>query len=125
LHRLTEPFDANALGVNDLAPEWSPDGTHLLFIREKSFQPPLTCYYCGPITNYLLEVVAATGGRPVRLSPGGVDCFNAAWSPSGGEIAFSTGLAVDIVPANGGKPRQIDAGLSIDVATWQSVRRGP
>jgi Tol biopolymer transport system component len=122
LRRVTQPPAGNFQNPPlDLAPEWSPDGSRLLFVREVGGPP---CYDsgCGASFTGVVEVVAASGGRPVRVSPATAgSAFNAVWSPDGREIAFGAVNGVYVVGATGGKPRRI-AGRNFQLADWQSSR---
>jgi Tol biopolymer transport system component len=83
---LTEPKAFGHLSV-DLTPDWSPDGSYVVFVRGDLS----TGFYSS------LQVVAATGGAPTKI----VDLFAEnpylvfpnlcwpAWSPNGDFIAFS------------------------------------
>jgi len=60
-------------------PQWSPDGSEVLFqVAEAGFE-----------SRYRVYVVPATGGTPrVRIAPPGKSAAMAAWSPDGRSIAY-------------------------------------
>lgn len=63
-------------GHRDTAPEWSPDGTRLAFLRaERGGKPQV-------------HVVEASGGEPVRLTDAPLGAADPQWSPDGSRIAF-------------------------------------
>jgi len=76
-------------------PAWSPDGTHLVFVSDRSGDPDLW--------------VAAIGdtARVHLTDDPGIDRFPS-WSPDGSRIAFMSNRAetldIWIVPASGGDP---------------------
>jgi hypothetical protein len=78
------------------APNWSRDGSHLI--------------YSG---GGALWRIPATGGTPVRIDTGGVDCNNDhGISPDGALLAISGRIGkgqsqIYVMPAAGGKPRLI------------------
>ena len=67
--------------ANDSAPEWSPDGTRLLFERGQ------------PLSHEVMAMKAAPEGRtnrPVNLSKSSADDGRPAWSPDGKKVAFQS-----------------------------------
>jgi hypothetical protein len=70
-------------GAYDTLPEWSPDGSTVLFTRV--VQPAFT----AEATKSWLETVPAIGGRPHRLTSSGYDAVGR-YSPDGRQIAFGS-----------------------------------
>jgi len=79
----------------EMYPALSPDGRTV-------------AYAAGPDGDRRIFVKAATGGAAVQITrePAG-NHFLPRWSPDGGQIAFSTGGGIYVVPALGGTPRLI------------------
>jgi hypothetical protein len=69
---------------------WSPDGSRVAIAR-----------------NGAIDVVAATGGEPQRITRPGKRAFAYApvWSPDGKLIAYVRGRRILVVPARGGRSR--------------------
>ncbi|MFP4440865.1 MAG: LpqB family beta-propeller domain-containing protein [Chloroflexaceae bacterium] len=63
--------------ANNMAPAWSPDGTRIAFVSERT----------GTREIY---VANADGSRPQRLTYDNIDDSNPVWSPSSRRIAFET-----------------------------------
>jgi Tol biopolymer transport system component len=90
----------------EFAAEWSPDGAWIAFSYARPF-------YAG-----LVKVRVGAGEPEVRLRPGVCGLSAPAWSPDGAWIACGrqpTGL--DLVPANGGPPRDLGAQFE-SVTAW-------
>ena len=68
-------------GVNAWEPDWSPDGQKLVFTG-----------YCGPQGGTNLCILNADGSGLVPLTQYDAIEKNAAWSPDGTRIAFSSNL---------------------------------
>lgn len=69
----------------DIAPSISPDGRHIVFLRE------------GPFFYYDIYKMHANGTRVTRLTPLGdrVDEWSPTWSPDGRHIAFQSERGYD------------------------------
>ncbi|MEE8147953.1 MAG: protein kinase, partial [Longimicrobiales bacterium] len=78
---LTSP-STRALG--DFYPAFSPDGTHLAFVRSGAGQ--------GVISNLDVWVQPVQGGQARQLTSSTYTvCHSLAWTPNGGEIVFTAG----------------------------------
>jgi Tol biopolymer transport system component/DNA-binding winged helix-turn-helix (wHTH) protein len=100
-------------------PAWSPDGSRIVFQSQGMNDYSQTSYAAMPPST--LWVVRAQGGAPTQLTqPGNPGGGHGApsWSPDGKYIAFSstsTGLAeIWMIPANGGTPQRLVAGVVCD-----------
>ncbi|MCW2607343.1 MAG: amidohydrolase [Frankiales bacterium] len=76
--------------ADDAWPDWSPDGSTLVFLRDTP-------------TGRVVATVPA-GGGPVRTLAAGTGAPT--WSPDGAFVAFGDAGGVSVVPADG---RQVDA----------------
>jgi Tol biopolymer transport system component len=74
-------------GVSDQFPRWSPDGTHLVFYRER--------YRDEAIVGAAVFTIAADGTDLRRLTPWSMNAGNPDWSADGKRIAFNTYPIVD------------------------------
>jgi Tol biopolymer transport system component len=74
-------------GLSDQFPRWSPDGTHLVFFREK--------YRKGEIVATAVYTIAADGTDLERLTPWSLHAGNPDWSTDGSSIAFNSDPIVD------------------------------
>lgn len=100
---------SNAEG--DYDPDWSPDGSQLIFSRVSG-------------ADNLLFMMNANGTNETQYSPGGVKDYDPAWSPDGTMIAFVRGAfpyQIYVEPAAGGAAVPITAlGSNLD-PDWQPV----
>jgi len=90
-------------GFRDTAPQFSPDGRLLAFLRAEPKRPPQ------------LYVVDAAGGEPVAVTDRKLGVTEFAWSPDGGSLAFVSRVpeqgrygTVDGIDPNGEPARRID-----------------
>jgi dipeptidyl aminopeptidase/acylaminoacyl peptidase len=72
-----EPRRFTAGPRRDVEPRWSPDGTRLAFLSERSPKEKLQLY-----------VMPADGGEPTRLTSLENGAKSMAWSPDGARLAF-------------------------------------
>jgi Tol biopolymer transport system component/DNA-binding winged helix-turn-helix (wHTH) protein len=100
-------------------PAWSPDSSRIVFQSQGMMDYSQTAYAAMPPS--MLWVVQVQGGALTELTqPGNPSGGHGApsWSPDGKHIAFSstsTGLAeIWMVPANGGTPQRLVAGVVCD-----------
>ncbi len=93
-------------------PAWSPDGTHLAFVANRTPEADFT-----NVTD--VWVAPARGGSPRRLTRSVGPCQFPAWSPDGTLIAYyghdnaamgATNTALWVVPAAGGEPVNLTRG---------------
>jgi len=107
----------------DLRPNFSDDGTHMVFVRQADG---------SPITSRLV-VARSDGTSPVVVTPnpvsgfddyGGAALGHYAFSPAGTEIALWSPLRVHgtgemwIAEADGGGVRRVDTPLDVVEASW-------
>jgi Tol biopolymer transport system component len=101
------------IGPDGYAPEWSPDGSQIAFIRGRESD--------SPSPNNIF-VVPRGGGEPRQVSTDAdrVEISNLAWSPDGELIAFfGQDNTLRVIPAEGGSsrilvPSQSDPWCGID-----------
>jgi dipeptidyl aminopeptidase/acylaminoacyl peptidase len=106
---------------NDESPAWSPDGTRIAFISKRGPDPDRT----ENTDIFVIEAKAGAEPRPLTTFEG-PDSGPPAWSPDGRWIAYLQGdeprfTAYDlhklvIVPAAGGAPKILTAGLDRGVS---------
>jgi Tol biopolymer transport system component len=92
--------------ADDKFPDWSPDGSHLVFESDRT-------------GNSDLFVIPSTGGLAVQVTTDTCYDGRAVWSPAGSDIAFETDRGLDtvypgypvcdiyVIPATGGTATQI------------------
>jgi Tol biopolymer transport system component len=91
----------------DLEPQFSPDGTKIVFSSSRS-------------GNYELWVCDREGRNPVQLTSfNGPELGSSRWSPDSRWIAFESPTAGDediyVISADGGRPRRLTGGLTNNV----------
>jgi dipeptidyl aminopeptidase/acylaminoacyl peptidase len=91
-------------GFRDTAPQFSPDGRLLAFLRAEPKRPPQ------------LFVVDAAGGEPVRVTDRTLGVTEFAWAPDGRSLAFVSRVpeqgrygTVEGIDPNGEPARRIDS----------------
>jgi len=106
------PFTAYSGGQN--APDFSPDGSRVVFTWDEGGSPHL----------YVKAVGAA---NQTRLTSGDVDDSYPKWSPDGKWIAFqrraSGRESTVLMPADGGDVREVYKGASCTGLTWSNDSR--
>ena len=70
--------------TGDFSPAPSPDGTHIAFIRERTFSR--SAVFVVPLT-----AGGVTAGRAVQLTPESWNVNGVAWTADGGDLLFSWG----------------------------------
>jgi Tol biopolymer transport system component len=85
-------------------PRWSPDGTRISF---ESVRPD------GGTDTYLIP---ALGVAPRPLTK--PDMIQLAWSPNGEQIAYSTGEAIFVGPADPGEDRKVSDAYEPSSLSW-------
>jgi hypothetical protein len=114
LRRLTQP------AIGDFDPAWSPDSTRIVVSRnERGNYEPTCC---------TLWLIGANGQGDVRLH-GANSASQPAFSPDGGQIAYTHPEGIRAVPVQGGASRLVVAGaltwpaFSPDGQTIAAVRK--
>jgi dipeptidyl aminopeptidase/acylaminoacyl peptidase len=69
-------------GMND-TPRWSPDGSHLVFARQNMSPEPGSAWTSGAV-----YVVNPDGSDLRRVTPEGLNTWDASWSPNGSQLVF-------------------------------------
>src|SRR5205807_7319605 len=88
----TNPVSRLTSGSQDSQPDWSPDGTRILFVRSGA-----------------IFVMFADGSGQAGLIPGPGD-LSPRWSPDGTRIAFSRDGMIVVAAADGSEERVLTAG---------------
>jgi Tol biopolymer transport system component len=99
-------------------PQWSPDGSRILFQAGENAVLNESSIAAQPASVYVGTPLSGSARKlPVQL-PGG-RAFAASWSPDGDTVVFSTGEGLYTARADGhGPPRRIVAGADLHSAQW-------
>ncbi|MFN2135842.1 MAG: S9 family peptidase [Candidatus Promineifilaceae bacterium] len=114
---------------SELSPRWSPDGSQILFLSNRSEDP------AKEIDAVDLYLIAAGGGEPTKIETRYGRKMLASFSPDGKSIAYlgreQTGrfyqnTSIFVVPTAGGEARNISApfDLHFSTATYPDVDSG-
>ena len=104
---------------DDREPRFSPDGKRVSYVSNRTDNPDLNFDQAD------IYVVSASGGAAKRITAAPGSCEGHSWSPDGESIAFVGSLHkhgdwwkhdahVHIVPAKGGKPREVAKDIDAD-----------
>jgi len=113
---------------NDSDPEWSPDGTRIAFVSDRTSGET---DWEGRHSD--VWVVSAAGGESVRVSDHEEADIDPAWSPDGRTLAFFGSLAegdhpkVYLAPSAGGAPSRLASPRVDHLAnhlSWEASGRG-
>ena len=88
---LTQLTHSSTDGYRHNYPNWSPDGTHIVFSSFRDYVD----------THYQINVMNADGTNSTRLTNDTVDDTEPAWSPDGTKIAFNCGSQICVMNADG------------------------
>jgi dipeptidyl aminopeptidase/acylaminoacyl peptidase len=110
---------------NDLDPRWSPDGTRIAFVSNR------TGHEFDFDHNSDVWVVPASGGAPIKISDHAGPDRSPRWSPDGKSIAFLGAIdeedapSIYLAPAEGGKPsRELSKGFDYLATELQWAEQG-
>jgi len=98
---------------NDLDPQWSPDGTRIAFVSDRTGKE----FDDGH--NKDIWVIPAEGGSLTRISDHDYDDTQPRWSPDGKSIAFAGQMQrrqfpkLYVAPAGGGKSSEVADNLDL------------
>jgi dipeptidyl aminopeptidase/acylaminoacyl peptidase len=104
---------------NDLDPHWSPDGTRIAFVSNRTGKEFDFDH------NTDVWVIAASGGKLTKISDHAGPDRSPRWSPDGKQIAFLGAVdeedapTVYVTPAGGGAAREVAKGFDQTVADLQ------
>jgi Tol biopolymer transport system component/tRNA A-37 threonylcarbamoyl transferase component Bud32 len=87
-------------------PAWSPDGRELAFVRHRA----------GDAWSIVRRSLLADAERVIGSWGSPIESLD--WSPDGESLAFTDGRSLQVLPAQGGAPRQLARGGSLISAAW-------
>jgi dipeptidyl aminopeptidase/acylaminoacyl peptidase len=98
------PVPLTPAGYDAWSPAWSPDGRRLAYAAGRVVPGS---FELAPDDLY---VVAADGGRRIRLTHDGADESSPSWSPDGRRLAYVRDGRVFVISADGTGARPLSAG---------------
>ena len=113
----TIPLTDSSVTPNQRWPQWSPDGSHILY--QSGVNEPRAASGI-PNPGGTLYIVPSLGGTPRRLldsSPAGA-AFGGSWSPDGRQVAFVRKDTVYVMPSAGGELSAIDVSANAFGPRW-------
>jgi Tol biopolymer transport system component len=106
--------------ADDMDPNWSPNGKHLVFTSDRDDPNPVTCF---PKCNYEIYVMNSDGSEQTRLTDGAAADYHPAWSPDGTQILFVSerdgNQEIYVMDADGSSQRRLTNNSAADMRpTW-------
>lgn len=96
--------------VRDRSPVWSPDGSKIAFVSDRSGSQPQV---------YILSLA---GGEPSQLTHAENGATGPVWSPNGQQLLFNSSLtSLELKAQANASDRTEPSGVSSDTAMWGSI----